>query len=302
MSTIGKTRSDRIFDAVNLILMCLVIFIMAYPIWFVIIASLSDPYDVVNGRVYLWPSQVTLDAYKNVFKESRIWLGYRNSLMYTLLGTLWSLIMTVPCAYVLSRRKLRGRWLLSIYFLIPMYFKGGMVPTYLQVRALGLVNKPYTLIILGALNLYNMIVTRVYFQTSIPDELYEAAKIDGASEFRIFFRVMLPLAKPILAVMTLYYAVARWNDYFNALIYTSKQEYQPLQMVLRGILLLNESMQNLVADATDAESVVDMARLAHLAQTMKYSLIFIASAPMLILYPFVQKYFIKGIMIGSLKG
>ncbi len=302
MSAVAKSRSDKVFDVINVLLMCLVLFIMAYPIYFVIVASLSDPYDVVNGRVYLWPSQATLDAYKNVFKESRIWLGYRNSIVYTGLGTLWSLIMTVPCAYVLSRRKLRGRWLLSIYFLIPMYFSGGLVPTYLQVRALGLVNKPFTLIIFGALNLYNMIVTRVYFQTAIPGELYEAAKIDGASEFGIFFRIMIPLAAPILAVMALYYAVARWNDYFTALIYTSKQEYQPLQIVLRGILLLNESMQNLVADATDAETVVDMTRLAHLAQTMKYALIFIASAPVLIMYPFVQKYFVKGVMIGSIKG
>ena len=183
-----------------------------------------------------------------------------------------------------------------------MYFSGGLVPQYIQVKNLGLLNQPYTLIILGGLNIYNMIVARVYFQTAIPGDLYEASKIDGASEFRTFFSIMIPLAKPIIAVITLYYAVWRWNDYFNALIYTSKQSYQPLQMVLRGILLMNENMTEIMAGSGDAENIMDMARLAHLAQTMKYALIFIASAPMLIIYPFVQKHFVKGVMIGSLKG
>lgn len=303
MNRIKKSRSDRVFDAFNLVAMAVVVLVMAYPLYFVIIASVSDPYKVAAGEVYFLPKGLTLEAYQNVFRESRIWMGYRNSILYTLFGTIWNLILTVPCAYVLSRKKLRGRTLMSVYFLIPMYFSGGLVPTYLQVRALHLVNQPYTLVLLGGLNIYNMIVTRVYFQTSIPDGLYEASKIDGASEFRCFFRIMLPLAKPILAVMTLYYAVWRWNDYFNALIYTSKQDYQPLQMVLRGILLLNESMTELMASqSVDGESVRDMARLAYIAQTMKYALIFIASAPMLILYPFVQKYFVKGVMIGSIKG
>lgn len=303
MSCIKKSRSDRIFDLCNMVVMILVVLLMAYPLYFVIIASVSDPYKVVAGEVYFLPKDVTLEAYRNVFKESRIWLGYRNSIIYTVLGTMWNLILTVPCAYVLSRKELRGRTVLSIYFLIPMYFGGGLVPTYLQVRALNLVNQPYTLVLLGGLNIYNMIVTRVYFQTSIPDSLYGAAKIDGASEFRCFFRIMLPLAKPILAVMALYYAVWRWNDYFNALIYTSNRSYQPLQMVLRGILLLNESMSEVMAEQTvDGETIRDMARLAYVAQTMKYALIFIASAPMLIMYPFVQKYFVKGVMIGSIKG
>ncbi|MBQ7867661.1 MAG: carbohydrate ABC transporter permease [Clostridia bacterium] len=302
MAAIRKSRSDRLFDTVNVVIMILVLFIMAYPIYFVIIASVSDPYQVTSGNVYLAPKGFTLEAYQNVFKESRILQGYANSILYTFAGTCWNLVLTIPLAYVLSRRKLRGRWLLTLYFLIPMYFKGGLVPTYLQVKNLGLLNQPYTLIILGGLNIYNMIVARVYFQTSIPDDLYEAAHIDGASQFRTFFSIMLPLAKPILAVITLYYAVWRWNDYFNALIYTSKQAYQPLQMVLRGILLMNENMTELMASAESAEAQADMARLAYIAQTMKYALIFIASAPMLIIYPFVQKHFVKGIMIGSLKG
>ena len=302
MAAIRRSRGDRVFDAVNVVIMILVLFIMAYPVYFVIVASVSDPYEVVNGNVYLYPKGFTLEAYQNVFRQERILQGYTNSIIYTFLGTCWNLVLTIPLAYVLSRKKLRGRWLLTIYFLIPMYFHGGLVPQYIQVKNLGLINQPYTLIILGGLNIYNMIVARVYFQTANPGDLYEAAKIDGASEFRTFFSIMIPLAKPIIAVVTLYYAVWRWNDYFNALIYTSKQEYQPLQMVLRGILLLNENMTEIMAGSDDAENIMDMARLAHLAQTMKYALIFIASAPMLIIYPFVQKHFVKGVMIGSLKG
>lgn len=302
MAAIRKSRGDRAFDIVNVAIMLVILFIMIYPIYFVIIVSISDPYEVVSGNVYLLPKGFTLEAYQNVFKQERILLGYGNSIYYTFFGTCWSMFLTIPAAYVLSRKHLRGRSLLTTYFLIPMYFSGGLVPVYLQVKNLGLLNQPYTLVILGGLSIYNMIVARVYFQTSIPDGLYEAAKIDGASEFRTFFSIMLPLSKPILAVIALYYAVARWNDYFNALLYTSKATYQPLQMVLRGILLMNENMTELMSSTDDAESIVDMARLAYIAQTMKYALIFIASAPMLIIYPFVQKHFVKGIMIGSLKG
>jgi len=304
VAAIRRSRGDRVFDAVNVAIMIVILFIMAYPVYFVIVASVSDPFEVVSGNVYLYPKGFTLEAYENVFKEERILQGYTNSFLYTFLGTCWNLVLTVPLAYVLSRKGLRGRWLLTFYFLIPMYFNGGLVPTYIQVKNLGLLNQPYTLIILGGLNIYNMIVARVYFQTAIPGDLYEAAKIDGASEFRTFFSIMIPLAKPIIAVVTLYYAVWRWNDYFNALIYTSKQAYQPLQMVLRGILLQNENMTEVMASTSseDAESIAAMARLAYLVQTMKYALIFIASAPMLIIYPFVQKHFVKGVMIGSLKG
>ena len=302
MAAIRKSRSDRVFDIINVAIMLVVLFIMIYPVYFVIIASVSEPNEVVTGNVYLYPKGFTLEAYQNVFKQDRILQGYTNSILYTFLGTCWNLVLTIPLAYVLSRKKLRGRWLLTIYFLIPMYFSGGLVPQYIQVKNLGLLNQPYTLIILGGLNIYNMIVARVYFQTAIPGDLYEASKIDGASEFRTFFSIMIPLAKPIIAVITLYYAVWRWNDYFNALIYTSKQSYQPLQMVLRGILLMNENMTELMAGSDDAENIMDMARLAHLAQTMKYALIFIASAPMLIIYPFVQKHFVKGMMVGSVKG
>ena len=305
-NAIRKTKADRIFDVFNIFVMLLILFAIIYPLYFCVIASFSDPYAVVNGKVYLWPVNPTLEPYQNVLKENRIWIGYINNLINVPLGTLWNLILTLPTAYVLSKKKLRGRGALATYFLIPMYFGGGLVPTYLQIKDMNLINTRYTLIILGGLSIYNMIVSRVYFQSSIPEDIYESATIDGASDFRQFFQMALPLAKPIIAVMALFYAVGRWNDYFTAMIYISEQNYQPLQIILRGILLLNQTaLSNLDTNnlgQNDVEYMLTLARQVYLAEGMKYSLIFISSAPLLMAYPFVQKYFVKGIMIGSLKG
>ncbi|MCR4805610.1 MAG: carbohydrate ABC transporter permease [Clostridia bacterium] len=303
---IRQTKADVVFDAFNTVFMVILMFVILYPLYFTVIASFSDPYAVVNGKVVFWPINPTLEPYANVFKENRIWIGYRNNLINVPLGTLWNLILTLPTAYVLSKKKLRGRGLFATYFLIPMYFGGGLVPTYMQIKSMGLVNTPYTLIVLSGLSIYNMIVSRVFFQTSIPEDIYESATIDGASDFRQFFQMALPLAKPIIAVMALFYAVGRWNDYFTALIFISDNNLQPLQIILRGILLLNQTAlanlntQNLGQD--DIEYMLTLARQVYMAEGMKYSLIFISSAPLLIAYPFVQKYFVKGIMIGSLKG
>ncbi|MBO4885855.1 MAG: carbohydrate ABC transporter permease [Clostridia bacterium] len=303
---IRQTKADVVFDVFNTVFMVILMFVILYPLYFTVIASFSDPYAVVNGKVVFWPINPTLEPYANVFKENRIWIGYRNNLINVPLGTLWNLILTLPTAYVLSKKKLRGRGLFATYFLIPMYFGGGLVPTYMQIKSMGLVNTPYTLIVLSGLSIYNMIVSRVFFQTSIPEDIYESATIDGASDFRQFFQMALPLAKPIIAVMALFYAVGRWNDYFTALIFISDNNLQPLQIILRGILLLNQTAlanlntQNLGQD--DIEYMLTLARQVYMAEGMKYSLIFISSAPLLIAYPFVQKYFVKGIMIGSLKG
>ena len=303
---IRQSKVDVVFDVFNTALMVILMFLILYPLYFTVIASFSDPYAVVNGRVVFWPVNPTLEPYENVFKENRIWIGYRNNLINVPLGTLWNLILTLPTAYVLSKKNLRGRAFFATYFLIPMYFGGGLIPTYMQIKNMGLINTPYTLIILGGLSIYNMIVCRVFFQTSIPEDIYESATIDGASDFRQFFQMALPLAKPIIAVMALFYAVGRWNDYFTALIYISDNNLQPLQIILRGILLLNQTAlanlntQNLGQD--DIEYMLTLARQVYMAEGMKYSLIFISSAPLLIAYPFVQKYFVKGIMIGSLKG
>lgn len=302
-----RSRSDVAFDVTNVILIIGLMVIMVYPLYFTIIASVSDPTAVAGGDVSFVPVGFSLEAYSNVFRSSAIWMGYRNSLVYTLLGTILSLFLTLPAGYALSKKFLPGRSAISWFFLVPMYFSGGLIPTYILVRNLGLLNKPYTLIVLGGVSIFYVIVTRIYFETSVPDEIYEAAEIDGASEFVQFFRIALPLALPIVAVMALFYGVARWNDYYTALIYVSKTSYQPLQMVLRSILIQNQSLMDMLSDPDLARNITDdqvtaMMRRAHMAQTMKYALIFIASAPMLVAYPFVQKYFVKGVMIGSLKG
>ena len=296
-----KTRADRAFDAFNITVMTLLLLIMLYPLYYIVIASVSEPYDVAMGKVFIKPSGFTLEAYKNVFENRKIWIGYRNTVLYTLFGTLLNLALTIPTAYVLSKRQLMGRAFFSWYFLIPMYFGGGLIPTYLLVKSLRLINTPFVIVIMGGLSIYNMVVTRTYFSNSIPEELYESARIDGGNEFVGFFRIALPLSAPIIAVMTLYYGVARWNDYYTALIYISKSRYQPLQLVLRSILIMNESA---LVDAGNlsGEEMELMARRAYMAEAMKYSIIFIASAPLLAAYPFVQKYFVRGIMIGSLKG
>lgn len=302
---IRASRSDRIFDVINVTLIVLLVLVMIYPLYFTVIASLSDPYAVVNGEVYFWVKGFSLDAYEAVMEEERVWIGYRNSIYYTITGVLLSLAITIPGAYVLSKKDLPGRGLLATFFIIPMYFGGGLIPTYLIVKQLGLLNTGHTLIILGALSIYNMIVTRVYFQTSISEALYESARIDGASDMRMFVSIAIPLAVPIISVIALFYAVGRWNDYYTALIYVSSDKYYPLQMMLRSILLSFEQGFSMNSDATrnlTAEEIAYLTQRQYIAQAMKYALIFIASAPLLILYPFVQKYFVKGIMIGSLKG
>lgn len=302
-TTIRRTKADRVFDAVNTILMILILIITLYPLYFVLIASVSDAYEVAKGHVFLLPKGFTMESYLNVFKENRVWLGYRNTIFYTVTGTFFSLILTIPSAYALSKKSLPGRRLINVFFLIPMYFSGGLIPTYLVMKQLSLVNQWYSLILIAASSVYNMIVTRTYFQSNVPEELYESARIDGASELKTFFSIAMPLVKPILAVMILFFAVARWNDYFNALIYTTKNDYLPLQLVLRSILLNSQTaLQKVDTSAMDTEAIKNAARLAYMAEAMKYALIVVSSAPLLIAYPFVQKYFVAGMMVGAVKG
>jgi len=305
---IKQTKADNIFDAFNIFFMIVILFIELYPLYFTIIASFSDPTAVNLGKTMFWVHDFTLEPYKNVMNKSEIWIGYRNTIFYTFFGTIWNLVLTLPTAYVLSKKDLPYRSVVSWYFLFTMYFGGGMIPTYLLVRDLHLLNTPVTIILLGGLSVGNMITTRIFFQTSIPKDLYEAARIDGASEFRQFFGIALPLSAPIIAVMALYYGVGRWNDWFGALIYLNDSELSPLQLVLRRILILNQSGAGSGVQysedqlAADPELRKEVERMKHMAEGMKYSLIWIASAPLLIAYPFVQKYFVKGVMVGSLKG
>lgn len=304
---IKDSLSDRVFGAFNVVFLIGCLLAVLYPLYFVLIASVSEPYAVGAGKLVLLPQGFTLEGYANVFRNGDIWIGYRNAVYYTVGGTLFNLVLTLPAAYSLSKKKLPFRTGISIYFLFTMYFGGGLIPYFLLVRGLGLFNTPYTLIVLGGVSVYNIVVTRTYFQTSIPDELYDAAYMDGASELRSFLTIAVPLAAPIVAVITLYYAVGHWNDYFTALLFLSNKKYFPLQLILRGILTQNQSalagISTGVSEATvNVGQIQEKTRLAYMAESMKYALIYIASVPMLILYPFVQKYFVRGIMIGSLKG
>lgn len=291
------------FDLFIYVVLTILTLILAYPLYFVVIASFSEPYEVVKGNVFFWFRGFSLESYKNIFENSKIWVGYANTIKYTFFGTCLNLLLTIPAAYALSKPWLWKRGLLTTFFIIPMYFSGGLLPTYLQVRDMGLLNKSYTLIILSGLSIYNLVVARTYFQTSIPDSLYEAAEIDGCSQFGQFFRIALPLSKPIVSVITLYYAVARWNDYYNSLVYVSSSKYHSLQMVLRNILLESQNaINNLDMSSLTTEQMMSAAQKTYLAESMKYAVIFVASLPMLILYPFIQKYFVKGVMIGAVKG
>ena len=295
-----KSSSDIIFDSVNTFLMLLVIIVMLYPLYFVVIAAISEPYEVATGSVMLWPKGLTMEAYANVFKNEEIWTGYYNTIIYTVVGTLYNLLTLIPAAYVMSKINLPGRKVLTWFFFITMYFGGGMIPTYLLMKLLGLIDSRWNMI-LGGVRSYNMIVERQFFQSTISDSLFEAAHIDGASDFQSFFRIALPLAKPIIAVMALFHAVGHWNSYYNALLYIRNRDLYPLQLVLRDILILSKTMLSSIE--IDEEGMLEWAaRQAYLAEAMKYATIFIASAPMLIAYPFVQKYFVKGVMIGSIKG
>lgn len=302
VSNMLKSKYDKVFDAINCTLLFILTLLMIYPLYFVLIASFSEPFEVANGNVLLWPKGFTLTAYRNMLKESGVWIGYRNSIFYTIFGTAYNLLLTIPTAYVLTKKSLPGRSLLTGYFFVTMYFGGGMIPTYLNIKNLGLLNTPWVLIIGTGVSCWNLLVTRQFFASSIPDELYESAQIDGANDFRQFLQIGIPLAMPIIAVMALFYGVGHWNAYYNALLYIRTSELHPLQLVLRNILISNEQMLLNAQLEGDTEAMVVAVQRAHMAEAMKYALIFIAAAPMLCAYPFVQKHFVKGVMIGAVKG
>lgn len=289
-----RSRDDKIFDAVVYSITALLLIMVGYPLLFVISASFSNPIDVVAGRVWLLPQGFTLEPYKLVFQNEKIWNGYANTLFYTAAGTLINLTMTVLAAYPLSRRDLPGQQFLMFFVTFTMFFSGGLIPTYLLVRDLGMINTVWAMLIPGAIATYNLIVMRSFFQSSIPYELQESAWMDGCTFFRMLWSVILPLSKPILAVMLLFYAVGHWNAYFNALIYLKDRSLFPLQLILREILILNQD------DMTGGD--IGMTERVMMAESIKYSVIIVSSIPVLLLYPFIQRYFVKGVMIGSIKG
>ncbi len=298
---VRQTRVDTIFDIINYSLIAVVVLICIYPLYYTVIASFSDALEVTRGNVTLWIKGFTLESYKTVFEYKPLWRGYRNTIIYTVVGTAYNLFLLLPASYALSRREVKGRGLLMGIFVFTMYFGGGMIPTYLNMKNLGLLDSMLVMILPGAFSVYNMIITRTFFASNFPNELAEAARIDGAGEARIFFQLALPLSSAIIGVMSLYHAVGHWNSYFSALLYLSDTSKYPLQMVLREVLMQDNGIA-INMDSMSTEELMDAARRQRLAETMKYSVIFIANAPVLALYPFVQKYFTKGVMVGSVKG
>lgn len=288
--------SDRILVSVIYVILFGVLIVVAYPLYFVLIASFTDPVYVNSGQFLLYPVKITTLGYKSVFSDTRIFTGYLNTLIYTIGGTVLGLSACLPAGYALSRRDLPARGIIMAIMVFTMYFSGGLIPTYLVVRNLGLTNSRFGMMLIGSVGVYNIILIRTFFQNSLPTELHEAAFIDGCSNARFFFAIALPLAKAIIAVIALYIAVAYWNAYFNAMIYLTDSKKFPLQLILREILLVNQTEQFAAADAEGA------AQAATMVQVVKYGIIVISSLPIICLYPFLQKYFVKGVMIGSLKG
>lgn len=289
-------KDDLLFKFIIYSFVILLSIIILYPLWFVIIASFSNPDLVGSGKVLFFPKGITLEGYKYIFRDGRIWQGYKNTFIYTLFGTLLALLITVPAGYALSRNDMVGRGFLMKILIITKYFSGGLIPTYLVVKGLHLVNTPFVLIIMGSFSVFNLILCRTYFMNTLPIELQEAAEIDGCNILQYFLGVAIPLSKPIIAIMALYYAVGHWNAFFNGLIYVTDAKFYPLQLILRDILISGQSVDPLTLDPESLELMREIAR------TIKYGVIIVSSLPVLCLYPFVQKYFIKGIMIGSVKG
>ena len=288
--------ADKTFIITNYILITFFSLIVLYPLYYVVIASFSDPQAVISGAVLLHPVRPTFRGYEAVIKNQKIITGFLNSLFYLFATVILNLAMTLLCAYPLSRKEFKARKFFTVFFVFTMYFSGGLVPTYILVNRLGLMNTRLALIIPAAMSTYNMIICRTFIQHSIPDELYEASQIDGCTPFKYLIHVIVPLTKPIMAVLTLYYGVAKWNSYFDAMLFTNKQHLQPLTIVLREILILSNVDMTMVSDATN------ISRLQGMAELLKYSTIVVASVPVLLLYPFAQKYLVKGAMIGSVKG
>ena len=299
-SKIKRCKEDVIFDTVIFIVLTILLLIVAYPLWWVIISSVSDPKAVSGGQVIWHPIGFTLKGYLEVFKDDSIVRSFLNSVLYTVCGVLVNLAVTLPTAYSLSRDRFSGKKAITMFYVITMFFSGGLIPTYLVVQNMHLLDTMWALILPGCLSVYNMIVARTFFKTNISEELYEAAEIDGCTQGRFFFQIALPLSGAITAIMVLYYGVGHWNSYFSGLIYLSDQNKYPLQLVLRSILITNESA--LQQAATTAEARAALNEKKELIEVMKYSLIIISSIPVLVLYPFIQRHFVKGVMIGSVKG
>lgn len=291
-----RNKSDIIFDIFNYTLLSIIGFLVLYPLYFIVIASVSDPDAVNNGMVTFFPVGFNVSGYEKILADKSVWTAYRNTIFYTVVGTSLNLILTMMIAYPLSRKRFSGKTFITIMIMITMYFQGGMIPTYLLVQNLNLYNTPWVMILLPALNVFNIIIAKTNIQHNIPEELYEAASIDGCSHIRFFWMIVIPLSKTLLAILVLYYGVAHWNEFMNGLLYLRDDALYPLQLVLRGILVQNQAAANMVGDI---DSMMEAQKTAEL---IKYGLIIVSALPILSVYPFLQKYFEKGVMVGSVKG
>ena len=292
---IKKSRGDRIFSAVNYAVAAIIILLMLYPMYFIIIASISNPTDVSAGNITFIPTDITFKGYFKLFEYDSLWTGYRNTILYTLVGSAFNLIVNIPAAYALSRKDLVGKKWITAIFLIPMFFSGGLIPTYMNIREFGLTDTFWVMVLPFSVITYYIIVARTFFSNSLPEDMLEAAQIDGCGNLRFFFRIALPLSKAVIAVVALWSAVGHWNSYFNALIYLRNEELYPLQIILRNILISNQTISSMTTGSAAVEA-------KQFADLIKYAVIVVSSAPIMCLYPFVQKYFNQGVMIGALKG
>lgn len=295
---VKTSTGDKIFLAVIYMLLILAVIAVLYPLYIIVIASVSDPYAVMRGEVFLWPKDISLIGYERLLKHKDIWVAYGNTVIYTVTGTLLNLILTLMTGYALSRNFI-GKKGINFLFIFTMFFSGGLIPAFLQVKEYGLYNSPLIMVVMGAISVWNVIIARTFMSTSLPEELYEAAVIDGCSHFQFFFRIALPLSKALMGVLVVYYAVAHWNDFMTGLIYISKRSYQPLQVILKELLTslqVTDTMSQMLNDVTDNELMM------RVAESVKYCAIIISTVPVLILYTCMQKFFVKGVMVGSLKG
>lgn len=296
--SVSQTRGDKVFGVINAIFIVFITIITLYPLIYVCSASISSPASVTSGRMWLWPTDITFEGYKRILKNSEIWMGYVNTIFYTVVNVVISLAVTLPAAYALTVKSLPGRKFIVFVFSVTMFFSGGMIPLYVVCRNLGLVNTLWAVILPSATSMWYIILTRTFFQSTIPHELEEASEIDGCSVFATFLRIVIPLSAPIIAVMALYFGVGRWNSYFGEMIFLRDRSKFPLQLFLREILIVATFNQE---NASNADAIT-MAEQLRIASIIKYATMIVATLPVIAAYPFIQRYFVKGVMIGSIKG
>lgn len=289
------SKGDRVFTIINGVIMVIVCIVVLYPLYYVLLASVTDPVVVNSGKLLLYPEAWYTQGYITTLQYEPLWTGYKNTIIYTLAGTVISLVCTIPAGYALSRQDLVGRRPIMFLFTFTMFFNGGMIPLYLTIRQLNIYNTIWAMVLPVAVSAYNLIVCRSFFDSGVPVELLEAAKIDGCSDFGFFFKIAIPLSKTIIAVMALFYATAMWNQFFNALMYLQDSDKMPLQVVLRDLVLMNQANQM-------GSSGAEMVTRQKLAEQLKYCVVVVSAFPLLCIYPFLQKYFAKGVTIGAVKG